>query len=187
MMGELCLGFEELEGFVVCDHMDPVSHEFVFPALERLEYCKCFHFVYCVVLLCQGELLGHESSRSTSLPRGPLSVHCPNAGLRRIAYQPNGLIQFGVYWAYDWCLLTYVLDHIKALLVDEVPMKWCTILCHGHQWAGVGCHVGQEIGHVVDQSYEPLDIVVIMGGSPVYDAGQLVHIGVDPLVINDVA
>jgi hypothetical protein len=91
-MGELCLGFEELEGFVVRDYMDPVSHEFVFPVLERLKYCECFHFVDCVVLLCRGELLGHESSRSTSLPHGPLSVHRPNAGLRCVTYQPNGLI-----------------------------------------------------------------------------------------------
>jgi hypothetical protein len=33
-MGKFCLGFEELEGFVVRDYMDPVSHEFVFPVLE---------------------------------------------------------------------------------------------------------------------------------------------------------
>jgi hypothetical protein len=80
-----------------------------------------------------------------------------------------------------------VLDHIKALLVDGAPMKWCTILCHGHQWARVGCHIGQEVGHVVDQPYKLLDIIVITGGSPVYDVGQFVCVGVDSLVINDVA
>jgi hypothetical protein len=73
MMGKFCLGFEELEGFVVRDYMDPVFHEFVFPALEQLKYCKCLYFMDCVVLLCQGEFLGHESSRLTSLPCGP----CP--------------------------------------------------------------------------------------------------------------
>jgi hypothetical protein len=64
-------------------------------------------------------------------------------------------------------------------------MKWCTVLCHCHEWSSVGGDIRQKGRHIVNQAYEPLNVIVIMGGPPVYDAGQLACIRVDSLVVND--
>jgi hypothetical protein len=66
-------------------------------------------------------------------------------------------------------------------------MKWRAILRHCHEWSSVGGDIGQKGHHIVNQAYELLNVIVITGGPPVYDAGQLARIRVDSLVINDVA
>jgi hypothetical protein len=65
-------------------------------------------------------------------------------------------------------------------------MYWL-VLHHCHEWSCVGGDIGQKGRHIVNQAYEPLNVIVITGGPLVYDAGQLAHIRVDSLVVNDVA
>jgi hypothetical protein len=78
-------------------------------------------------------------------------------------------------------------DHVEALLVEWAPMKWCAVLCHRHEWPSAGGDIRHKGRHTVNQAYELLNVIVITGGPPVYDAGQLARIRVDSLVVNDVA
>lgn len=53
---QMCLHLEELEGLMICNDMDPVSHQFVFPLHQHLEYPQRFEFMYSIVVLRRGEL-----------------------------------------------------------------------------------------------------------------------------------
>src|SRR5712675_2770593 len=72
------LRFEELKSFVVSDHSDLSSEEFVLPFEEGFEDGNGFHLKYSIVHLCCSELFRHEASQATCLPCCSLAVHCPD-------------------------------------------------------------------------------------------------------------
>ena len=71
--------------------------------------------------------------------------------------------------------------------MDGVPVEWCPVLGHGHQWSHIGCNVREKVFQIVHQSYELLDVVVVAGSAPLPDVAEFIHIGVDIILVNDVA
>ena len=78
-------------------------------------------------------------------------------------------------------------NHVEALLMEWAPIEWRTVLHHCHEWPSVGGDVRQEVCYIIHQSYEPLYVIVVARDSSIYDAGQLARIGVNSLVVNDMA
>ena len=96
----------------------------------------------------------------------------------------DGFFCLWLYWSYDWSLFTYMLDHIKTLLMYRAPVKWSPILGHGHEWAGVCRDVGEKHPDVIDESNEALDIIVVPGCSLLSNMSYLACIDMDSFLVD---
>ena len=128
-------------------------------------------------MLRRSELLRHESSRTTVLPCQSLTIHCAYTGFGCVTYEPYRLFCGWLYRFNNRSLVIYLLDHIKADLVEGVPMEWHSILGHGQEWTGVCSDIGEEIPNIIHKSHEALDIIVILGSALLPDMGHLVSVG----------
>ena len=91
------------------------------------------------------------------------------------------------YREYNRHLAANGFDHVKASLMDGVPVEWCPVLGHGHQWSHIGGNVREKVSQIVHQSYESLDVVVIAESVPLLDVAEFIRLGVDTIFVNDVA
>ena len=66
-------------------------------------------------------------------------------------------------------------------------MKQRSIPSHGHKWASVCHNIRKECPDVVYKSNELLDIVIVLGCSPLPDVGNLICINMDPILVDHVA
>jgi len=95
------LRFEELKSFVVSDHSDLSSEEFVLPFKEGFKDGDGFHLKYLIVHLCYSELFRHEAGRATCLPCCSLAVHHANARHGGVAYDPDWVVCLWIDWLKD--------------------------------------------------------------------------------------
>ena len=71
--------------------------------------------------------------------------------------------------------------------MNRSPEERCPVLDHALQWRGVGGNVWQEVGYVVNESNELLDVVVVSGCSPIAYALELIGIGMDSSIVDYMA
>jgi len=120
----------------------------------------------------------------TILPCWSLTVYCTHTGFGCVAYEPYGLFCRWLYQFDNQGLGTYLLDHIKANLMQGTPMEWRSILCHGQEWASVCSDIGKEIFNIVHECNETLDIIVVSGSGALPDVCHLVSINMDSILVD---
>ena len=80
-----------------------------------------------------------------------------------------------------------MLQHLEAVLMYGAPEEQSPIPHHSLQQRRICRHIRQEVGHIVDQSNESLDVMIASWRVPIPYPLQFIHVWVYSIVIDGVS